>query len=96
MFARICVAAGLPEPEPEYRFAAPQRWRFDWALPQHKVALEVEGGAWTQGRHTRGKGFVNDMAKYNAAVLAGWKVLRVTPSELLTKGPDLLKAALQG
>ena len=95
MFQRVCVAAGLPEPEPEYRFAHPRRWRFDFAWPAHLIALEVEGGVWTNGRHTRGSGFVGDMAKYNHAAILGWKVLRVTPSELLTKGPDLLKAAIR-
>ncbi len=95
LFSRVCAAAVLPAPTPEYRFAPPRRWRFDYAWPHHKVALEVEGGVFSGGRHTRGAGFLNDMEKYNAATLAGWKVLRVTPKELLTKGPDLLKAAIR-
>ena len=43
------------------------------------VAVEVEGGVWTGGRHTRGKGFEADCEKYNAATERGWRVLRVTP-----------------
>src|SRR5688572_10984501 len=96
MFPRICVAAGLPEPTPEHRFSPPRKWRFDFAWPDHRVALEVEGGAFTRGRHTRGAGFVKDMEKYNTATLAGWRVLRVTPSDLLTSGPDLVARALRG
>ena len=94
IWTAIWHSLGLPEPTLEYRFDAKRRWRFDYAWPAQKVALEVEGGVFTRGRHTRGAGFLKDIDKYNAATLAGWKVLRVTPKELLTKGPALLKAAL--
>lgn len=72
------VRCGLGEPEREYRFAPPRRWRFDYAWPGLRLALEVEGGTWSRGRHTRGRGYANDCEKYNAAALAGWRVLRVT------------------
>ena len=83
-FDVLCRALGLPVPLGEYQFALVlgRHWRFDWAWPAQRVALEVEGGAFTQGRHTRGKGFIEDMDKYNAAQLAGWIVLRVTPTIL--------------
>ena len=73
------IQAGLPASEREYTFAPPRRWRFDFAWPQHKLAVEIEGGSWTLGRHTRGEGFRNDCEKYNEAVLLGWSVLRFTP-----------------
>ena len=73
------IASMLPEPEAEYRFAAPRRWRFDLAWPALRLALEVEGGTWVSGRHTRGAGFEKDCEKYNEAALLGWTVLRVTP-----------------
>lgn len=90
----VCVAAGLPEPVCEFAFLSPRKWRFDYAWPDFSVALEVEGGAFTLGRHTRGAGFMKDMEKYNEAALAGWRVLRVTPSQLLTSGPELVKRAI--
>jgi len=34
---------------------------------------------WTGGRHSRGKGMIEDMRKYNAATAMGWTLLRVTP-----------------
>ena len=58
-------------------------WRFDYAWPEHKVALEVEGGIFSGGRHTRGKGFAEDMRKYNSAAVLGWIVLRCQPKELM-------------
>jgi very-short-patch-repair endonuclease len=81
-FERLLRSVGLPAPVREHRFHPVRRWRFDYSWIEHKVALEVEGGVWTGGRHTRGAGFVGDMEKYNAAVLAGWRVVRVVPSKL--------------
>lgn len=72
--------AGLPEPEVEFLFAKPRRWRFDFAWPDKKAALEVEGGSWVGGRHTSGAGFEADAEKYNEAALRGWRVYRVTPN----------------
>jgi hypothetical protein len=74
----ILEAAGLPAPVLEYRFAPPRRWRFDYAWPSLMLALEVEGGVWTGGSHVRGRGYVLDCEKFNAAALAGWTALRVT------------------
>ena len=71
-------ALALPEPEREYRFLPPRRWRFDFAWPALMVALEVEGGVHSGGRHTTGPGFTRDCEKYNEAALRGWTVIRVT------------------
>ena len=79
--------AGLPIPMTEWAFARAEmgrQWRLDFAWPQQRLGMEVDGGAWTQGRHTRGKGFIEDMAKSNAAVLLGWRVLRYTPQQIDT------------
>lgn len=72
----------LPVPAAEHRFHDKRMWRFDYAWPAQKIALEVEGGIWTQGRHTRGKGVLADMLKYNAAAVLGWRLLRCTPDQL--------------
>ena len=84
LFLALLKRAKLPAPVAELRFAPPRRWRFDYAWPVYNLALEVEGGVWTRGRHTRGKGAIADMEKYNAAVIAGWRLLRVTPDQLHT------------
>lgn len=75
-FLVACRQLGLPEPVREHRFDAVRRWRFDFAWPALRVAVEAEGGIWSGGRHTRGAGFEADMTKYNAAAVAGWTVLR--------------------
>lgn len=65
-------------PVRELQFHPIRRWRFDLAWPDIKVACEVEGATWAQGRHTRGAGFDADCDKYNTAALFGWLVIRVT------------------
>jgi hypothetical protein len=80
-FGAMCEAAGLPRPVPELRFAPPRRWRFDWCWPDLKLSLEIEGGVWTKGRHTRPSGFLRDVEKYNAAAVLGYRIIRCTPSE---------------
>jgi len=81
-------ALGLPEPEREYRFHPTRRWRFDFAWPDRMLAVEIEGGVWSRGRHTRGSGFVKDCEKYAEAALLGWRVIRI-PGTWLQSGEDV-------
>jgi hypothetical protein len=67
---------------PEFKFCNYRRWKFDFAHVASKTAIEVEGGAFSNGRHTRGVGFINDMEKYNKAVELGWVILRYTPQQI--------------
>lgn len=66
----------------EYRFAPDRRFKADYALPQIKVLVEVEGGVFTNGRHVRGTGYVSDLEKYNLAALLGFRVYRFTPKQV--------------
>jgi very-short-patch-repair endonuclease len=75
IFALHCKASGIAV-EREYRFHPTRKWRFDFAIPSRKIAIECEGGVWTGGRHTRGSGAIGDMEKYNAAAKLGWFVFR--------------------
>lgn len=58
-------------------------WRFDFAWPHALLAVEVEGGTWSKGRHVRGQGYASDCEKYNAAQLHGWTVLRFTTEQVM-------------
>ena len=75
----------LPEPATEYRFWPERRWRFDFAFPEVKLAVEVEGGAYSGGRHVRPDGFEKDTEKYNMAAIEGWCVLRFTKATIENK-----------
>ena len=86
---------GIPYPEVEYKFHPTRRWRFDFAWPDQKLAVEVEGGVFSNGRHSRGKGFTEDCVKYNQAVILGWRVLRFTTSQITqNEAVDIIKSAL--
>ncbi len=71
-------AVGLLPPEVQHRFHVTRMWRFDLAWPSEALAVEVDGGTWSGGRHTRGAGYQADCEKINEAVCMGWRVLRVT------------------
>jgi hypothetical protein len=93
-FLNLLERDGVPAPELEWRFST-RKWRLDFAWIDAKVALEVEGGVWTGGRHVRPKGFLKDVEKYNHAALLGWRLIRCTPSELGSKdNVAAIKAAL--
>lgn len=65
-----------------HAYSKPRKWRCDFAWPDLHLIVEVEGGVYTQGRHTRPSGFVKDIEKYNALTEAGWKVLRFSRREV--------------
>jgi very-short-patch-repair endonuclease len=81
-FTLQCRIVGLPEPVAEHRFHPTRKWRIDYAWPEQKLALEVEGGVFIQGRHVRGIGMVKDMEKYGELAVMGWRLLRVTPKQI--------------
>ncbi len=70
----------------EYKFLHDRRFRFDLAIPKHHIAIEFEGGIYSNGRHVRGKGYAKDCKKYNLATMHGWKLLRYTTDD--TKGTN--------
>lgn len=65
----------------EHIFHPTRKWRFDYAIPSRKIAIEIDGGVWTNGRHNRATGYLGDLKKFNAAAALGWRVLKFTPDE---------------
>jgi very-short-patch-repair endonuclease len=62
----------------ELKFDEVRRFRFDWAIPDIKLAIEYEGLNSEKSRHTTKKGYAQDCEKYNLATINGWKILRYT------------------
>ena len=83
------MAEKLPAPILEHRFDAVRKWRFDLAYPDRMLAIEVDGAVYARGRHTRGKGFEGDCAKFNEAALQNWRVLRYS-SGMVKRGEAVL------
>lgn len=86
MLALHLRASGI-DCEREYRFHPSRRWRFDFAIPEKMLAIEVEGitfygknndGSMRIGRHQTGKGMEADCEKYDEAMRLGWTVYRCT------------------
>jgi len=82
LLAQILLCGDMEPPEEEFRFAPPRMWRFDFCFLVQRVAVEVEGGTWTRGRHSRGGGFAEDCLKYNEAAIMGYTVLRFTTQQV--------------
>lgn len=63
----------------EYRFCPERGWRFDFAVPAVKVAVEFEGGIFLpKSGHNTARHYTKDTEKYNRATILGWRVIRVT------------------
>lgn len=75
--------------ETEYRFHPDRKWRFDWAIPALKIAIEYEGLFAAKSRHTTISGFSNDTEKYNACQASGWRLLRYTAKNYTNLVHDL-------
>lgn len=72
----------IPHPISEYKFYNLRRWRFDFAWPNKKVAIEIDGGGFSfgGGKHMQPR----DLEKLNTAAALGWKVYRFTPAMITT------------
>lgn len=98
LFALHCRLENI-ETHREFLFASEigRKFRADFAWPEKKILAEIEGGSWSNGRHSRGIGFEEDCVKYNIAALLGYRVFRFTPG-LVESGYAIatIKNALAG
>jgi len=88
-FAALLKNYRFPNPEREYKFVPDRKWRFDFAYPDKMIAIEIEGGVWNNGAHTRGRGYIEDTIKYNRAAIEGWTLLRYTADTMGMAVDDL-------
>ena len=82
-FLQVWKSMAGPHLDSQVQFHPLRRWRFDWAHPASKVAIEIHGGIWIHGRHVTGAGFWGDRIKMNAALRLGWKVFELTSGDLV-------------
>ena len=99
MFLAACIELGIDTPQKEVVFASDfkRRWRIDYLF--NNIAVEIEGGVFIKGRHSRGVGMTKDAQKYNCMHLLGYKLLRFTAKQA-KKNPiwcaQFVKAAIDG
>ena len=65
----------------DVRFHATRKWEFDFGCDELRIAIEYEGGGYSNLGHTRPERFRSDMEKYNEGQLSGWMILRFGPDE---------------
>jgi hypothetical protein len=100
LFAAAAKAHGLPVPIFEFKFSTKRKWRFDVLFQSRAgspdVAIEIQGGLFTKGRHNQGAALIKEYEKINEAQLAGYVVLLVTPQQVDSGEVfDLVKRALE-
>ncbi len=78
-------ALKMPDPVREHRFDPVRKWRFDFAWPELRLAVECQGGIWAKGGHSTGVGITRDLEKLDAAHRQGWTVYQCG-SELIKSG----------
>ncbi|MDP2643700.1 MAG: hypothetical protein Q8P24_02055 [Desulfobacterales bacterium] len=92
----IFLSLGL-EVEREYRFHETRKWRFDYALPAMKIAIEYEGLNFHGGAsgHQTIKGVAGGNEKYSEAAIAGWCLILVNALSLESGvAHDLIRRAV--
>ena len=78
----VWSAFGIPAPSVEYKFHPTRKWRIDYAWPSRKLAVEIDGGIWRNGSHSRGSGLMRNYEKRNAMAVMGWRLLCYTPQSI--------------
>jgi hypothetical protein len=77
---------GIPIPICEFQFHPERQWRFDFAWPEAKLAVEVDGGLFTGGRHARADGILKDYEKRQHATILGWRIMPTIPRDIISLG----------
>jgi very-short-patch-repair endonuclease len=81
-FALQLRAHGVMPSTREYRPIPTRRYRIDFAWPKEKIGVELDGGTWKNGRHSRGKGYDADCEKLALLQLDGWTIFKATETHL--------------
>jgi hypothetical protein len=55
-----------------------KRYRLDFAHPDSRTGIEIQGGVYNRGRHVTGSGYERDCRKYNLAYTSGWTIFLLT------------------
>ncbi len=76
-FQHQLMLSGLPMPVEEFYPLADRNFRIDFAYPEQKLAIEIDGAV----HRIKGR-FHSDLEKHALLLLAGWRVLRVGSEQI--------------
>ncbi len=74
--------APLSHFEREYLYIPDRKFRADFAWPDHRLIVEINGGVFGGRAHGSVQGILMDMERGNLATLHGWRVLRFLPKDV--------------
>lgn len=76
------LAMKAPFFEREFQIVSDRRYRADFFFPLARLIVEVDGGGWVNGRHSRGNGIENDAEKSALIAQLPARLMRVTPKQI--------------
>lgn len=74
--ALLLAGPPLDTVQPQFAYVPGRRFRADFAWPEHRLLVEVQGGVYTGQAHGSISGVLADIERGNLATLGGWRVLR--------------------
>lgn len=70
--------SGVPAPATQVKHVPGRAFRLDFAWPELKLGVEVDGGIKSrQKSHTSVGGILRDIEKHNSGIEQGWTVIRL-------------------
>lgn len=81
---------------PQVRLCGWRDYRLDFAVPELRLYIEVQGGTWARKRkgHATGHGIARDAQKAALAAVLGWRGFPVTADMIQDSRASLLAEAL--
>lgn len=96
LYLKQLVQSGIiKEYQTEFKFDDKRKFRFDWYIPELRLAIEYEGIISEKSRHTTIAGYTKDLVKYNLALISGFKVLRYNALNYKQSYEDIEKIAIK-
>ena len=88
-------ALGIPYIR-EYKVTGVPRYIYDFAFPDKRLLVEVNGGTWVKGGHSTGKGIARDYRKSRLAQALGWRCYPFTGDEVKSgEAVEVIRKALE-
>ena len=82
LYAQICDRTKIPLPVQQLRFAAGRDYRADFAWPDHRLLVEVDGGLWIGGKHAIALHETRRQRRRIYAQALGWSIVEVGPPDV--------------
>ena len=81
----------------QYRAIKGRKFAWDFAFPDERLLVEINGGTYTVGAHSTGKGIARDYEKSNLAQLQGWRCLSFDGKAVRSgEAVEVVRKALEG